>query len=82
VPDRAARVMSLVRQGRNGRDYDPEWGSRMTGEGPVAQLLSQRFDRACRELGLNVERFRIDTKKFRVPADALAERNGGQLSLL
>ena len=82
VPDRAARVMSLVRQSRNGRDYDPEWGSRMTGEGPVAQLLSQRFDRACRQLGLNVERFRIDTGKFRVPADALAERNGGQLSLL
>jgi len=82
VPDRAARVMSLVRQARNGRDYDPEWGSRLTGEGPVAQLLSQRFDRACRELSLNVERFRIDTGKFKVPADALAERNGGQLSLL
>ncbi|MGE0153928.1 MAG: PA0069 family radical SAM protein [Reyranellaceae bacterium] len=82
VPDRAARVMSLVRQMRGGRDYDPEWGQRMTGEGPVAQLLSQRFDNACRRLGLNVERFRIDTSKFTVPADAVAERNGGQLSLL
>ncbi len=82
VPDRAARVMSLVRQMRNGRDYDPEWGQRMTGDGPVAQLLGQRFDRACRQLGLNVERFRIDTAKFQVPAEAVAERNGGQLSLL
>jgi DNA repair photolyase len=82
VPDRAARVMSLVRQMRGGKDYDAEWGQRMTGEGPIAQLLSQRFDRACRQLGLNVERFNIDTKKFKVPPDALAERNGGQLSLL
>jgi DNA repair photolyase len=82
VPDRAARVMSLVRQMRNGRDYNPEWGQRMTGDSPVAQLLGQRFDRACRQLGLNVERFRIDTAKFKVPADAVAERNGGQLSLL
>jgi DNA repair photolyase len=82
VPDRAARVMSLVRQMRGGKDYDAEWGQRMTGEGPIAQLLSQRFDRACRQLGLNVERFQIDTKKFKVPPDALAERNGGQLSLL
>ena len=81
VPDRAARVMSLVRQMRGGRDYDPEWGQRMKGDGPVAQLLSQRFDRAC-QLGLNVDRFRLDTGKFKVPADAVAERNGGQLSLL
>ena len=82
VPDRAARVMSLVRQMRGGRDYDSEWGKRMQGEGPIAQLLGQRFDRACRQLGLNVERFRLDTTKFQVPADAIAERNGGQLSLL
>jgi hypothetical protein len=45
-------------------------------------LLGQRFDRACRQLGLNVERFHVDTKKFKVPAEAVAERNGGQLSLL
>jgi DNA repair photolyase len=82
VPDRAARVMSLVRQMRGGKDYDAEWGQRMTGEGPVAQLLGQRFERACRQLGLNLERFNVDTKKFKVPAEAMAERNGGQLSLL
>jgi DNA repair photolyase len=82
VPDRAARVMSLVRQMRGGKDYDAEWGQRMTGDGPVAQLLGQRFDRACRQLGLNLERFQVDTRKFKVPAEAMAERNGGQLSLL
>ena len=27
LPDRAGKVMSLVRQMRAGRDYDPEWGA-------------------------------------------------------
>src|SRR5690606_17961842 len=32
-PDRAAHVMSLVRQMRGGRDYDSNFGTRMRGEG-------------------------------------------------
>jgi DNA repair photolyase len=30
-PDRARRVMSLVRQMRGGKDYDAEWGARDEG---------------------------------------------------
>jgi DNA repair photolyase len=52
-PDRAKRVMSLVRQMRGGRDYDPEWGKRMRGEGPVAELIATRFRLAVRKLGLD-----------------------------
>lgn len=50
-PDRAAHVMSLIRQMRGGRDYDSRFGTRMRGEGPFAQLLSRRFARAHRQLG-------------------------------
>ena len=39
VPTARARVMSLVRQMRGGRDYDPQWGKRMKGEGPIAELI-------------------------------------------
>ena len=53
-PDRARRVMSLVRQMRGGRDYDPAWGARMRGEGPIADLLSRRFAIACERLGFNL----------------------------
>jgi DNA repair photolyase len=42
VPDRASRVMSLVRQMRGGRDYDAQWGQRMKGEGPIADVIAQR----------------------------------------
>src|SRR5665213_2117083 len=52
-PDRAERVMSLVRQMRGGRDYAPAWGRRMKGEGPIAELIAQRFKIARRRFGLD-----------------------------
>lgn len=52
-PDRADKVLSLIRQCRGGRLNDPEFGARMTGSGPVADLLDQRFRLAARRLGLD-----------------------------
>jgi DNA repair photolyase len=75
-PDRAARVMSLIRQTRGGRDYDPQWGSRMRGTGPVADLISVRFNGAVKRLGLNQQERRRDVSQFRVPPKA-----GDQMSL-
>ncbi|MEC9346917.1 MAG: PA0069 family radical SAM protein [Pseudomonadota bacterium] len=76
VPDRASRIMKLVREMRGGRSYDPRFGVRMTGTGPIAMLLSQRFRMACTRLGLNRARFRVDTSRFRPPP-----RPGDQLGL-
>jgi DNA repair photolyase len=42
-PDRADRVMSLVRQMRGGKAYDAEWKTRLRGQGPIADLLARRF---------------------------------------
>ncbi len=69
-PDRAKRVMSLVRQMRGGKDYDPQWRQRMKGQGPLADLIRQRFDRAASALGLNGERTPLRTDLFRVPPKA------------
>ncbi|HEY1414837.1 MAG TPA: PA0069 family radical SAM protein [Caulobacteraceae bacterium] len=66
-PDRAAKVMSLVRQMRGGRDYDPEWGRRMKGEGPIAQMLGQRFAIARRRFGLDRTLPPLDVSQFRRP---------------
>ncbi|ARU06771.1 hypothetical protein CCO03_09870 [Comamonas serinivorans] len=52
-PDRAARVMARVQDLRGGRLNDARFGSRMQGQGLWADLLAQRFARACRQLGLN-----------------------------
>jgi DNA repair photolyase len=76
-PDRAKHVMSLVRSMRGGKDYDAEWGKRMTGEGPHAWQVGRRFEIAARRLGLNQEKRRLATDLFVPP---VAE--GGQLRLL
>lgn len=52
-PDRVRHVLSLVRDTRGGKDYDSRFGSRMTGEGPYATLLRQRFDKARERYGLD-----------------------------
>jgi len=69
-PDRAERVLSLVRQMRGGELYKAEFGTRMKGEGPIAQLLSQRFAASVKRLDLNRVRYRLDTMRFAVPAAA------------
>lgn len=69
-PDRAARVMSLIRQTRGGRDYDPDWSQRMKGTGPIADLLAARFKAAIKRYGLDTPRKPLDETQFRVPAGA------------
>ena len=66
-PLKAAHVMSRVREMRDGRDNDPDFGSRMVGKGEFAQFLRKRFDVACRRFGLNIERHVLDTSRFRQP---------------
>ena len=75
-PDRAERVMSLVRQMRGGKDYDPQWGKRMKGEGPIAEMLAQRFRIAKRRQGLDRVLPPLDLTQFRPPP-----RPGDQLDL-
>ncbi|MDZ4364876.1 PA0069 family radical SAM protein [Brevundimonas sp.] len=72
-PDRAARVMSLIRQTRGGRDYDADWAQRMKGTGPVAELIATRFKAAVKRYGLEGERHILDVSRFRVPRDARAQ---------
>ena len=54
-PDRVRHVLSLVRETRGGKDYDSRWGTRMTGEGPYATLLAQRFEKARERYGLDAK---------------------------
>lgn len=65
-PDRAAHVMSLVRQMRGGKDYDSAYGKRMRGEGPFADLIATRFAKAYRRLGY-ARPPPLDTTRFVAP---------------
>ncbi len=70
VADRARRVMSLIRQMRGGKANDPRFGQRMRGEGPIADLLAQRFTAARRRFGLDQARPPLDLSQFNVPPKA------------
>ena len=64
-PQRAARVMARIREMRGGRDYDADFATRMKGSGVWAQLIAQRFEKACTRLGLNRTRVELDVSQFR-----------------
>jgi DNA repair photolyase len=76
-PDRYRHVMSLVRSMRDGKDYDSEWGKRMSGSGPYAWQIARRFEMASKRLGLTRTRRSLASDQFIPPSGS-----GVQLSLL
>ncbi len=76
VPDRARRVLALIRETRGGALNDSRFHHRFSGGGPYADLLAQRFARARRQLGF-LGRDALDCSQFRCPPAP-----GDQLSLL
>ena len=66
-PDRAGKVMATIRSMRGGRDNDPDFFTRMEGEGPWADLLRTRFAAACRKAGLGTDRLVLRRDLFQAP---------------
>lgn len=79
-PERAGKVMSIVREMRGGRDNDPNFHSRFNPQGVWADLIRARFKVACKRAGIGQgkerPRFELDCSRFRAP------EVGGQLRLI
>jgi DNA repair photolyase len=75
-PDRVSHVMSLIRDARGGKDNDPNFHTRFTGEGPYATLIRQRLDMARERYGLNKPMPPLRTDLFTPP-----RVDDGQMSL-
>ena len=75
-PERAGKVISIVREMRGGRDNDPNFHSRFNPQGVWADLIRARFKLACKRAGIAKARFELDCSRFRAP------EMGGQLRLL
>jgi DNA repair photolyase len=75
-PDRAKRVLHLVRNTRDGALYRPDFATRRSGTGAYAELLARRFRIAAKRLGLDAPARPLDTTRFRRP------ERGGQMRLL
>lgn len=69
-PDRAERVLSLIRQASGGKSYDHRFAHRQSGRGPYADMLATRFSKASRKLGLEPGTYieSLDCSRFLHPA--------------
>ena len=73
VPDRAARVMARIQDLRGGADYDADFRHRMRGQGPWADLIRQRVDKAAARHGLSRHASVLVSDNFVAPREASAQ---------
>ena len=70
APLSAEHVMARVHDIRGGKDNDARFGTRMRGQGIYADLIRNRFQLACRRLGLVYrDRLQLNTSLFRPPRE-------------
>lgn len=74
-PLQRERIFAALRALRGGRDNDPRFGHRMSGSGPFAALLGQRFALARRRLGYVDDAAPLRSDLFQPPS------GGRQLAL-
>jgi DNA repair photolyase len=70
-PLKAAHVMSRIHEMREGRDNDPNFGTRMSGTGLFAELLRQRYEKAVKRFALDQRNdydSELDTSLFLPPS--------------
>jgi DNA repair photolyase len=67
-PLKAEHVMARIRDMRDGRENDPNFGSRMVGKGTLADLLAQRFRKAVVRFGLDKPGYDLDCSLFVPPS--------------
>ena len=68
-PERAERVLSLIRETREGKLTDSEFHQRMTGQGAYADLIAQRFALAQKRYGFEKNMTPLRCDLFRAPAE-------------
>jgi DNA repair photolyase len=76
-PDRADRVINLLRSMHGGADYVAEFGHRQKGSGPYAEQIALRFRLALKRLGFNERRHALRLDLFTRPV-----AKGQQMTLL
>ena len=70
-PERKEKILGRIRHLRGGgRLNNPQWHTRITGEGFFAEQISKIFEISCRRFGMGA-RPRLSTDAFRRPQDQL-----------
>ncbi|ACT58761.1 PA0069 family radical SAM protein [Hirschia baltica] len=66
-PDRADKVMNILRSMRGSKTYQSDFGLRQRGTGPYAKLIAQRFKLAIERLNIRNTKSELRTDLFRPP---------------
>lgn len=66
-PDRKDKVLGRIESLRGGQRNDPRFGTRMRGEGVLADAVADMFKLARRQAGLRDHSFKLSTASFRRP---------------
>jgi DNA repair photolyase len=69
-PLQKEKILHRIQSIRGGRMNDPNFGSRMRGEGAYAEQMAELFEVYCRKAGLNSSRPRLTAQSFRRPGPA------------
>ena len=67
LPDRKQKVLNQIRSLRQGKLNDPNFGSRMRGQGPLAKQIASMFRVAKRRAGIEERGPDLSVKAFRKP---------------
>lgn len=68
-PDRADKVWHLIEQSHDGKVNDSRWGVRMRGEGSIAQMVAQQYQKYGKLYGMNAEEWSLDRSRFMRPGE-------------
>lgn len=63
-PDRAQKVMNMISDSHGGQVNDSRFGTRMKGEGNVAEIIQQQFKLYSKQFRLNEETFEFNVDEF------------------
>jgi DNA repair photolyase len=70
LPERKNKILSRIRAMRGGRLNDPEFGTRMEGQGIFAEQMARLFALACRRAGVTAGGPKLSGAAFRRPQSA------------
>ena len=63
-PEKSEKVINRIKDVREGKLSNAEFGKRMTGSGEIAESISQLFEVTCKKYGLNERTYRLRKDLF------------------
>jgi DNA repair photolyase len=71
LPGKESKIVNKIREMRDGKLNESEFGVRFSGKGELAETIHSLFEISCRKYGLNQESVKLRADLFRIPSNQL-----------